>query len=99
VAADSEGKSTYLYVRGAPVLSMAEFEDYVYALPEEAVPPATLTRWAFGEPVEPRELLTCLQDEASFAAGESDEALEIIRLAAERLKRAFPYEARATSGR
>jgi len=78
---------------------MAEFEDYVYALPEDAVPPATLTRWAFGEPVEPRELLTCLQDEASFAAGESDEALEIIRAAAERLKRAFPHEARASSGR
>lgn len=99
MAAHSGDENTYLYVRGEPVLSMAEFDDYVYALPEDAVPPETVTRWAFGQAVEPGELLTCLRNEATNAAGKSDQALEIVRAALERLERYFPDEAQPGFGR
>jgi hypothetical protein len=80
----------FLYVRHEPILSLAEFQRLAYGLPEDAVPPALLTRWATGERVEPLELLRCLETETIGAAASSDESLEIVRLASERLKRAFP---------
>lgn len=74
---------------------MAEFDDYVYAVPEDAVPPTTLTQWALdGRVLEPQELLECLRNEATTAAGASDEALEVVRAAVQRLEQAFPEEAR-----
>lgn len=83
----------YLYVRGRPVLSMDEFASYAYGIPEDAVPPPLITRWAYGEEVALDELLQCLRSDALDAAGDSDQALEAVRLALERLKAMFPDEA------
>ncbi len=82
----------YLYIRDQPVLSLAEFESYVYGIAENAVPPRTLVRWMNGEQLEVDELLECLRGEAAEAAGTSDEALVIVRVALERLQRLFPGE-------
>lgn len=86
------GAHEYLYVRGEPVLSLAEFESYVYAIPEDAVPPPTLVRWMNGEQLGVDELLACLRGDAVDAAGSSDEALVIVRVALERMQRLFPDE-------
>ncbi len=80
----------FLYVRGEQILSLAEFQRFAYGLPEDAVPPEILTRWATGEAFEPSELLRCLETEAIGVAASSDESLEVVRLASERLKGAFP---------
>jgi hypothetical protein len=80
----------FLCVRRTPILSLAEFQRYAYGLPESAVPPEALSRWATGEEIEPAHLLRCLEGEATGAAASSDESLEVVRLASERLKRAFP---------
>jgi len=80
----------FLYVRREQILSLAEFQRFAYGLPEDAVPPELLTRWATGEDIEPLELLRCLETEAIGAAASSDESLEVVRLASERLKGAFP---------
>lgn len=80
----------FLCVRGERVLTLAEFQRFAYGLPEDAVSPELLTRWATGEDIEPSELLRCLETEATGAAASSDESLEVVRLASERLKRAFP---------
>lgn len=81
----------FLYVRRKQILSLEEFQRFAYGLPEDAVPPELLTRWATGEEdIEPSELLRCLEREAIGAAASSDESLEVVRLASERLKKAFP---------
>lgn len=80
----------FLSVKGQPILSLAEFQRYAYGLPEEVAAPETLTRWAGGEEMEPSQLLHCLQREATEAAASSDESLEVVRLAIERLERLFP---------
>lgn len=83
----------YLYVRGHPVLSTEEFAHYAYGVPEDAIPPPLITQWASGREVQLDELLQCLRSDALDAAGDSDEALETVRLALERLKALFPDEA------
>jgi hypothetical protein len=83
----------FLSVKGQPILSLAEFQRYAYGLPEEVGAPETLTRWAGGEEMEPSRLLQCLQEEATEAASSSDESLEVVRLAIERLQSMFPDEA------
>jgi len=80
----------YLYVQDQPVLSLAEFQSYAYGLPEAAIVPGTLTRWVSGEPVELGDLVECFRGEAAEAASSSDESLEIVRLAVERLGALFP---------
>jgi hypothetical protein len=87
----------YLYVQDQPVLSLAEFQSYAYGLPETAVVPGTLTRWVAGEPVEPADLLQCFRGEAAEAASSSDESLEIVRLALERLEAISPGDVVAGS--
>jgi hypothetical protein len=96
----------FLFVKGKPILSLAEFQRYAYGLPEEAVAPETLTRWAGGEEVEPSQLLRCLWGEATEAAASSDSSLEVVRSALERLESMFPEVSRhrtplgrATDGR
>jgi hypothetical protein len=86
------GATGYLYFQDQPILSLKEFDSYVYGLPEDAVSPITLSRWAFGEPIELSELLDCLRNDAVVAAGDSDESLQIVRLALERLEALFPDE-------
>ena len=76
----------YLCVQDQPVLSLAEFQSYTYGLPETAIVPDTLTRWVAGEPVEFADLLECFRGQAAEAAASSDESLEIVRLALERLE-------------
>ncbi|HTA98170.1 MAG TPA: hypothetical protein VK730_11075 [Solirubrobacteraceae bacterium] len=76
----------YLYVQDQAVLSLAEFQSYTYGLPETAIVPGTLTRWVAGEPVDLDDLLECFRGEAAEAASSSDESLEIVRLAIERLE-------------
>jgi hypothetical protein len=80
----------YLYIQDQPVLSLAEFQSYGYGLAETAVVPGTLTRWVAGDPVELADLLECFRGEAAEAASSSDESLEIVRLAIERLEALFP---------
>jgi hypothetical protein len=80
----------YLHVQDQPVLSLAEFQSYNYGLPETAIVPGTLTRWVAGEPVELADLLECFRGEAAEAASSSDESLEIVRLALERLEAVSP---------
>lgn len=80
----------FLYVKQEPVLSLAEFQRFAYGLPEDAAPSEVLTGWATGEEIEPLNLLRCLEGEAAGPAASSDESLEVVRLASERLKRAFP---------
>lgn len=80
-----------LCIDGHPILSSAEFQSYTYGLSEDAVPPATLTRWVAGETLTAEELLACLHGEATSTAADSDEALEIVRLAIERMTAAFPH--------
>lgn len=76
----------WLSVEDRPLLSLAEFQSYAYGLPEAAVVPSTLTRWVAGEPVEFADLLQCFRGEAAEAAASSDESLEVVRLARERLE-------------
>jgi hypothetical protein len=83
----------FLYVEGQPVLSLAEFQRYAYGLPEEAIAPELLARWAAGSEVEPEQLRECFRGEAATSAASSDASLEIVRLAIERLQRIFPEEA------
>ena len=80
----------YLYVQDQPVLSLAEFQSYTYGLPETAIAPGILTRWVAGEPTELADLLECFRGEAAEAASSSDESLEIVRLALERLEAVSP---------
>jgi hypothetical protein len=82
----------FLTSRGQPILSLAEFDDYVYGLPEEAVPPALFNTWLTNRDVELTELRDCLQGPALEAAGESREARKIVHLALERLRSLFPAE-------
>ena len=83
-------REQFLYVQGRPILSLEEFQSYAYGLSEEAVAPALLTRWAGGDEVEPGPLMECLRGEATSSASSSDASLEVVRLAVERLKAAFP---------
>lgn len=78
-----------MYVQDQPVLSLAEFQSYTYGLPETAIVPGTMTRWVAGEPVELADLLECFRGEAAEVAASSDESLEIVRLALERLEAMF----------
>lgn len=87
---DKPLEERFLCVRRKQILSLAEFQRFAYGLPEGAVPPELLTRWVTGKDIEPSELLRCLETEAMGAAASSDESLEVVRLASERLKRAFP---------
>ena len=80
----------FLCIDGKPILSLAEFQSYTYGLAEDAVPPLTLTRWMAGDALRADELLDCLHGEARAAAGDSDEALEIVRLAIERMNAVLP---------
>lgn len=80
----------YLYSGGEPILSMAEFQSYAYGLPEGEETPETLFRWSMGEAIAPRELAQCLHREGTAAASSSDESLEIVRRALDRLRAAFP---------
>jgi hypothetical protein len=86
----ADAGSQSLCVGGKPILSLAEFQTYTYGLSEDAVPPKTLTRWIAGDAPSADELLTCLHGEAAAAASDSDEALEIVRLAIERTNAQFP---------
>lgn len=81
----------FLCVEGKPILSHAEFQSYTYGLAEDAVPPETLTRWMTGDALSANELLECLHGEAMAAAADSDEALEIVRLAIERTNALFSH--------
>ena len=83
----------FLYVKKQPVLSLAEFQRYAYGLPEDAVAPELLTRWAGGSEIEPEELSECLRGEATVSAASSDAALEVVRVAIERLQKIYPNEA------
>jgi hypothetical protein len=83
--------SRSLCIDGKPILSLGEFQSYAYGLPEDAVPPGTLTRWMAGDAPTVDELLACLNHEAAAAASGSDEALEIVRLAVERIAALFPH--------
>lgn len=85
-----DSASRFLCIEGKPILSFAEFESYAYGLSEDAVPPQTLTRWMTGDALSADELLDCLHGEAVAAASDSDEALEIVRLAIERTNALFP---------
>jgi hypothetical protein len=87
---DAPLEKKFLFAEGQPILSLAEFQRFAYGLPEDAVPPEVLTRWVAGEEFEPSRLLACFEEEAAEAAASSDESLEVLRLAADRLKRAFP---------
>jgi hypothetical protein len=80
----------FLYVEGRPILSLAEFQRYAYGLPEEAVAPELLTRWAGGDEIGPEQLLECLRGDATASAASSDASLEVIRTAIERLQGNFP---------
>lgn len=80
----------FLYADGKPVLSLAEFQSYAYGLPEDSVPPPAMTRWIAGDDLSAEELLACLRGDATVAASGNDEALQIVRLALERMARLFP---------
>lgn len=82
----------FLCVRGERILSLAEFQRFAYGLPESAVAPELLTRWVTGEDIEPAQLLGCLETDAIDAATSSDESLEVVRAASERLRKAFPED-------
>lgn len=84
--------SEYLFVGGEPILSLAEFQSYAYGLPEGEEAPQLMSRWLAGEDVKARDLVHCLRHEAIAVAASSDESLEIVRLALERLQVAFPAE-------
>lgn len=80
----------FLYVDDQPILSLAEFQRYAYGLPEEAVAPELLARWAGGDDIGPEPLLDCLRGEATASAASSDASLEVVRSAIERLQSIFP---------
>jgi hypothetical protein len=82
--------SQYLFAGDHPILSVAEAQSYLYGLPEDAVPPTAFTQWVVSGKADPDELARCLAGEAREAAASSDESLEILRLAQERLRAAFP---------
>lgn len=90
---DAPFEKKFLFADGEPILSLAEFQRFAYGLPEDAVPPEVLTRWVAGEEFEPSRLLACFEEEATEVAASSDESLEVLRLAGERLRRAFPNSA------
>jgi hypothetical protein len=76
----------YLYVGEDPVLSLADYQAYAYGLPEDANVPSLLTRWLSGEDVGLSSLLECFRGPAREVASSSDESLEIVRRAVERLE-------------
>lgn len=86
----------FLFVDSQPVLSLAEFQQYAYGLPEDAAAPETLTQWAGGAEMGLDQLLECLRGEATRAASSSDGSLEVVRLALERLERLFPEAVRTS---
>jgi hypothetical protein len=90
---DAPLEKKFLFAEGQPILSLAEFQRFAYGLPEDAVPPEVLTRWVAGEEFEPSRLLACFEEEAAEVAASSDESLEVLRQAVDRLKRAFPNAA------
>lgn len=77
----------FLYVEGKPVLSLAEFQSYAYGT---SVPPPVMTHWIAGDDLSAEELFACLRGDATDAASGNDEALQIVRLALERMARLFP---------
>jgi hypothetical protein len=80
----------YLHVSGQPVLSLLEYQAYAYGIPEDAVVPDTMLRWLVEGEADAAELANCLRGDATRAAGVSDEALEIVRTALERLQPLLP---------
>ena len=81
-----------LVVGGRPVATLAEMQTYAYAVPEDQVAPAILTRFIAGEVVEPGELYRALIGDARASVASDPAGLEIINMVAERLRKAFPAE-------
>lgn len=88
----------FLYVEGEPVLSLAEFQTYAYGHREGSVPPPMMTRWMAGDDLSAEELVACLREDATHAASGDDEALQIVRLALERMARLFPQAKTNSNG-
>jgi len=81
-----------LFVGGIPIATMAEMQTYAYAVPEDQVGSAIITRFIAGEDVDPGQLQRALDGDARAAVAGDDAALEVIQTVAERLRKAFPTE-------
>jgi hypothetical protein len=74
-----------LTVDGIPLLSTGQGQSLSYAFPEGAALPGVLMDFLLGKEVDAVALAEVLDGEARTAAGDSDEALELLLLARLRL--------------
>ena len=81
-----------LLVSGRPIATMAEMQTYAYAVPEDQVGPAIITRFIAGEAIDPGELHEALVGDGLAAVAGDDAALEVVQTVADRLRKAFPIE-------
>ena len=81
-----------LFVGGRPIATMAEMQTYAYAVPEDQVGPAIITRFVAGQEVNPGELHRALVGEGHAAVADDPAALEVVKAVADRLRKAFPTE-------
>ena len=79
-------------VRGVPILSLGEFHELARRLDSNAPAPPELVAWFAGEDVEPAEVFVGLNVGARLASQDA-RADELIELALDRLRAAFPDEA------
>jgi hypothetical protein len=80
-----------LSIRGVPIATLQMMQEYAYAVPEDKVSPAAITRFIAGMDVSPAELYAAL-DEAEAVVGEDDTGREIITHLRSRLQAEFPDE-------
>jgi len=83
----------FVRVRGVPVASLAELQQFAYAVPEHLAPPSVLIRITAGEEVPLDELARAVCEEGPKdleASSERDAGLEALRAIRERLEAAFP---------
>lgn len=79
-----------LFVGGRPIATMAEMQTYAYAVPEDQVGPAIITRFIAGEDVDVGELYRALVGDGRECVADDSAALEVIYTVAERLRSKFP---------
>ncbi len=78
-------------MQGQLVATGRDIERYAYSVPEDSSPPSL--RALLEDPeLTPERLYRTVTTDVAEAAGSSDEALEVVRVMTERIRRAFPQE-------
>lgn len=77
-------------IEGHEIATLAELQSYAYEVPEDKVPPASITRLTGGLDVDPIALYKDLNGVGREVVSHSDRALEIVNRILTRLRGSFP---------